>query len=79
MKEFTIMPKTEFGKWLYNQMKARNYSCGMVARMLRTTRQAINNHVIGKVKPSYVWVMAYCQIFNDDPNKVWTMIENEEL
>lgn len=77
MKEFKTMPNTEFGRWLYNRMRVRNYSCGVVARMLRTTRQAIANHVSGRVKPSYVWVLAYCQIFNGDSNKVWEMVEKD--
>jgi predicted transcriptional regulator len=77
MKDFKTTPTTEFGKWLFNHMKVRNYSCGMVARMLRTSRQTVWNHVTGRSKPTYIWVMAYCQIFNDIPNRVWKMLQEK--
>ena len=70
-------PTTEFGKWLFGRMKVRNYSCGMVARMLRTSRQTVWSHITGRSKPAYVYVMAYCQIFNDDPNRIWKMVEKK--
>ena len=78
MKDFEKMPDTKFGSWLFSNMKARNYSCTMVAQKLHTTRQAVRNHVVGINKPSYVWIMAYCQIFNCNPDKVWEMITKEE-
>jgi hypothetical protein len=78
MRDFKTKPTTEFGTWLYNQMKARNYSCEGVAMKLRTCRQTVYNHIVGKTTPTYIWIMAYCQIFNNDPNKIWKLVKKEE-
>ena len=75
-----MQPETKFGKWLLDRMLENNYTCSDVAIELQTTRQAIRNHVTGKVKPSYVWVIAYCWFFNtlEDPYDIWCLTMKED-
>ena len=51
-------------------------TCADVARELHTTRQIVAYHVNGRTTPSYVWVKAYCDIFNDDIEKIWKLVES---
>ena len=72
MRKTTDMkPSTEFGKWLFNNLMRHGLTCQDVAKRLHSTRQGIRNHVNGKTPPSYVWVMAYCTLFNEDPDVIW--------
>lgn len=63
----------KFGHWLNGQMLANNYTCEMLADMLHVSKQTVSNHVRGTVTPSYVFVVAYCSIFEniDDYNDIW--------
>ena len=73
----SIKPNGKFGNWLFDNMMQRNWTCGDVARILHSTRQNIRNHVIGRSKPQYVWVIAYCSIFNHDPDEIWKIVLEE--
>lgn len=73
-----MVPETVFGKWLHNNMIARNLTCGDVAEMLHATRQTIRNHIVGGSGVLYVWVIAYCSLFGGDVNEVWEMVDGEE-
>ena len=77
-KTSEMTPKSAFGEWLFVNMLKNDLTCVDVAKMLRSTRQSIRNHINDIAKPSYVWVIAYCSIFNDNPEEVWKLV-NEEL
>jgi DNA-binding XRE family transcriptional regulator len=64
----------EFGKWLLDNMLRRGMSCTDVAKALHATRQGVRVHIAGTTKPSYVWVMAYCWLFNEDIEKIWKLV-----
>lgn len=66
-----MTPANEIGKWILDNMKRRGLSCVDVAQKLRCTKQCVRNHITGTVKPSFVWVVAYCRIFGYDPEEVW--------
>lgn len=76
-----MKPKTKFGRWLLDNMHDSKYSCGDVAKELGTTRQSVANHVNGVINPSFVWVIAYCWLFNaiEELNDVWYLTMEEEL
>lgn len=69
-----MQPKTDFGRWLLDNMIRHDLSCSDLAVELNTTRQTIWNHINGNITPSYVWVVAYCYIFDDSPAVVWQMV-----
>ena len=72
-------PKTKFGRWLINQMNDGLYSCEDVAKELGTTRQCVWYHITGVTNPSFVWVIAYCWLFNETENinDVWHLTMEE--
>lgn len=70
-------PTTGFGKWLYTKMYERGMSCSDVAKQLHITRQAIRVHLNGEHPPKFPFVVAYCWLFNDDPNRVWKLVEKD--
>lgn len=75
-----MRPKTKFGRWLLDKMIDNDYTCGDVANELETTRQCVRNHITGVTDPTFVWVIAYCWLFNgiDDLNEIWYLtMENE--
>jgi hypothetical protein len=63
-----------FGKWLLNNMLENKMTCTDVGERLRATRQVVRLHILGINKPSYVWVIAYCSLFNEDPEKIWELV-----
>lgn len=73
-KTCEMKPKSTFGEWLLSNMIKNDLTCVDVANLLHTTRQSISNHVNDVHKPTYVWVIAYCSIFGDDPDIIWKMI-----
>lgn len=75
-----MKPKTKFGMWLLNMMMESEYSCEDVAKKLGTTRQSVRNHITGVINPTFVWVIAYCWLFNvmDDLNDIWNLTMEEE-
>lgn len=66
-------PKTKFGRWLLNRMNETGFTCADVARELGTTRESVWNHITGVADPSFVWVVAYCWLFNslENLNNIW--------
>lgn len=70
-KTADMAPQSEFGRWLHTNMLKNGWTCGDVAERLHTTRQCVRNHINGATPPSYVWVVAYCYLFGDDPNRFW--------
>jgi predicted transcriptional regulator len=74
-----IEPQTKFGKWLLDKMIEVDRSCTDVAKELGTTRQTVWNHITGVSSPSFVWVIAYCWLFNqtENINEIWYMIMEE--
>ena len=73
-KTLQTQPKNDFGIWLLDNMIRRELSCSDLAVELNTTRQTIRNRISGDIIPSYVWVVAYCYIFDDSPAVVWQMV-----
>ena len=73
----TTKPKGKFGHWLFHKMVDYYYTQQEVADMLHTTKQSISNHVRGVCLPNYPWVIAYCSIFNEDPEEIWKLVEEE--
>ena len=63
----------EIGKWILDNMKRNNLTCAEVAQILHCAKQSGSNHIMGKVTPSYIWIVAYCSIFGGDPNEIWQM------
>ena len=77
MKTNDMTPKNDFGNWLLNNILENNMTCSDVANRLLTTRQCVRNHINGDVVPSYVWVIAYCSLFNDNPTIIWKMVKRD--
>lgn len=75
-----MRPKTKFGRWLLDRMIDANYTCEDVANELGTTRQCVRNHIVGVTDPTFVWVIAYCWLFNkmDNLNGIWCLTMEEE-
>lgn len=70
---FDMNPTTPFGEWLLVCMIEYEMSCGDVAKKLHCTRQVVARHVnTGKV--TYVWCIAYAQLFNYDPDLLWKKV-----
>lgn len=69
--------KTKFGKWLFDNMSNSGFTCEDIAKKLGITRQTIWNHVVGKTKPNFVCVIAYCWLFNqiENINDIWCLVE----
>ena len=63
----------EIGKWILDNMKRHDMTCVEVARILHCNKQSVSNHIMGKVIPSYIWIVAYCSIFGGDPDEIWQM------
>ena len=76
MRTFKNDPETKIGAWLLDNMIKNKMTCADVARELHTTRQIVAYHVNGRTTPSSVWVKAYCDIFNDDVEKIWKLVES---
>ena len=76
-----MIPKTKFGRWLLNNMIKYEYTCGDVAKELGTTRQCVRNHITGITDPTFVWVIAYCWLFNkmEYLNDVWCLTKEKEI
>lgn len=72
-----MVPKTLFGKWLLDRMNEEDINCVQIAEKVYATRQCIRNHINGDVKPSYVWVMAYCQMFGGNPEEIYKLRDKE--
>ena len=72
-----MKPNGRFGNWLFENMVKRDMTCVDVAKLLRSTRQNIRRHINGLSRPQYVWVLAYCNLFDDDPEKVWRLVLEE--
>lgn len=70
-----MKPKNDFGKWLLDSMIKNEFTCSDIANKLHTTRQAVRNHVNGIVLPSYVWVIAYCSLFDENPDDIWELVQ----
>ena len=74
-----MKPKTEFGRWLLDKMTDSEFTCGDVARELGTTRQSVWNHISGATDPTFVWVIAYCWLFDatENLNEIWNLTMKE--
>lgn len=75
-----MKPKTTFGRWLLEGMIVAGWTCSDVANKLKTTRQCVRNHINGTTKPSFVWVIAYCYMFDvpEHIDDIWCMVCKEE-
>lgn len=78
-KTMLMKPKTKFGKWLLDNMINSGFTCGDVANKLGTSRQCVRNHITGVTNPTFVWVIAYCWLFNttEDLDNIWCLIIEE--
>lgn len=75
-----MKPKTKFGRWLLDKMLGTDFTCGDVAKELGTTRRCVRDHITGVTDPSFVWVIAYCWLFNatEDLSDIWDLTTEEE-
>lgn len=76
---YEMKPGTKFGRWLLDKMLDSDFTCEDVANELGTTRQTVSNHINGVTDPSFVWVIAYCWLFNstEDLNDIWCLTMEE--
>lgn len=77
-KPTKVTPKNKFGEWLISNMIQNNMVCEDVAKRLRTSRQCVWNHINDTKTPIYVWVVAYCSLFDADPEFIWQMVCEEK-
>lgn len=78
-KTCDMKPKTEFGRWLLDNMIDADFTCGDVAKELGTTRQTVRNHITGVTDPTYVWVIAYSWLFGEieELYDVWNLTQRK--
>jgi DNA-binding XRE family transcriptional regulator len=70
--------RTEFGLWM-NQRMASGMTHAEVAKKLHISRSSVTGHATGRVKPTFMNVIAYCWAFGgeDDPEKIWNLVDRE--
>lgn len=69
--------RTEFGLWLHKNFMRHGLTQRDAAIKLGISRASVCGHATGKVKPTFVNVIAYCWLFGgqDDPNEVWGLLD----
>lgn len=71
-------PETKFQKWFYEQLYKNYMNNSQVAEKLHVTRQVISVQYLRGTRPSYLWILGYCKVFNiDNPDKVYEELEDE--
>lgn len=78
-----IKPNTKFGKWLFKKFTSNDLAVHDFADDIHSSPKTIYNHLLGKVRPTFIYVVTYCWYFQeyfadgDDPYEIWGLVEED--